>query len=146
MTRFAVDSSVIVAAAIAGHPRHNDASDELESRLGAQDQMLIPGHVLAEVYAVVTRMPPPGRLSPESAGRTIQSFVDAADGVVTLSGDEYLGLIRRAVSHGIAGGRIYDAVIAETARVARAELLLTFNTRHFAGLVPEVEVREPGAG
>jgi hypothetical protein len=40
--------------------------------------------------------------------------------------------LRRAPQEGIAGGRTYDAVIAECALKARRTALLTFNARHFA--------------
>jgi predicted nucleic acid-binding protein len=57
----------------------------------------------------------------------------AAGEVVALAPADYMGFLHRQQSAGIAGGRIYDALIAETARGAGAEVLLTFNTRHFEG-------------
>lgn len=54
--------------------------------------------------------------------------------VVALSGYAYLTLLREAPTRGIAGGRAYDAVIAERAVQAGAEVLLTLNARHFREL------------
>lgn len=143
MTRFAVDTSVIVAASVAAHERHRDATSELESRLDAEDVMVIPAHAMAEAYSVLTRQPPPGRLSPVAARDALQHFADAAESLVALGGDDYLELLRRAADRGVAGGRIYDSLIAESARLAAAEVFLTFNTRHFVGIISGIEVREP---
>ena len=43
-------------------------------------------------------------------------------------------LFTRAVTDRVAGGRIYDAHIAEVARVAGAEIVVTENVRHFRAL------------
>ncbi len=107
--------------------------------------MIIPAHVLAEVYSVLTGMPPPGRMSAAAARDSLQSVVAAAESVIGLAGDDYLKLIRRAADRGIAGGRIYDYLIAESARLGAAEVFLTFNMRHFAGVMPGIEIREPGS-
>jgi predicted nucleic acid-binding protein len=45
---------------------------------------------------------------------------------------------------GIAGGRVYDAHIAEVARTARADVIVTDNRRHFlAALRHGVRVETP---
>jgi hypothetical protein len=41
-------------------------------------------------------------------------------------------LLKDAPESGIAGGRTYDAVIAECARKAGSAALLTFNEKHFS--------------
>jgi hypothetical protein len=43
--------------------------------------------------------------------------------------------LRSAVREGVAGGRIYDAHIAETARLAGARTVVTDNRRHFTSLM-----------
>ena len=40
-------------------------------------------------------------------------------------------MLRAAARDGVAGGRIYDAHIAEVARAAGAEVVVTDNRRHF---------------
>jgi predicted nucleic acid-binding protein len=40
-----------------------------------------------------------------------------------------------AAGDGVSGGRVYDAHIAETARRAGAEVVVTDNRRHFVGLL-----------
>jgi predicted nucleic acid-binding protein len=53
-------------------------------------------------------------------------------------------MIEGAIKTNVTGGRIYDALIAETARAAGADVLLTFNVRHFAGIAGDMAVVEPG--
>jgi len=86
---------------------------------------------LVECYAVLTRLPPPHRLSPADTYSLLEgNFVGAAR-IVALSGQSYRALLRRARDDGIAGGLTYDAVIAACAFEAKATSLLTFNERHF---------------
>lgn len=51
--------------------------------------------------------------------------------IVALEAKSYRALLRRAPRQGVAGGRTYDAIIAECARRAKATTLLTFNISHF---------------
>ena len=51
--------------------------------------------------------------------------------IVALEAKSYRTLLRKAPRQGIAGGRTYDAIIAECARRAKATTLLTFNISHF---------------
>ena len=56
---------------------------------------------------------------------------------------DYLPLLDRSARASVAGGAIYDAAIGAAAVAAGAELLLTFNVRHFERLGLGIEVREP---
>jgi predicted nucleic acid-binding protein len=141
--RFAPDSSVLVPAAQAQHPNHALAVGELEARLDAGQRMLLAGHALIETYSVLTRLLPPFRMSPPAAHAVIRSFLDSGE-VVSLTNDDYVALVGSAAVAGIAGGRIYDAVIAASARAANADVILTFNVRDFEGISAGMQVRRPG--
>ena len=55
-----------------------------------------------------------------------------------------LVLLKTAAQDGIAGGRIYDAHIAEVARAAGAKVVITDNRRHFlAALRYGIRVETP---
>jgi hypothetical protein len=55
-----------------------------------------------------------------------------------------LRLLQAAVQDGTAGGRIYDAHIAEVARAASAGVIVTDNRRHFlAALRHGIRVETP---
>lgn len=132
MTGFTPDTSCMVAAVCGWHEHHDRAAAELTRRLAAREPMLLAGPALVETYAVLTRLPPPHRLSPsDSLGLLEGNFLDAGQ-IVTLDGGSYRGLLRRAPRDAISGGRVYDTVIAQCALKAKASALLTFNQAHFA--------------
>jgi len=107
--------------------------------------MFLAAHSLLETYAVLTGYPRGLAFSPADALNTIRrNYIERGE-VVALSPEGYLELLLTAASNGITGGRTYDALVATTARKAGADVLLTFNTRHFQGLVPGLEVVVPAA-
>lgn len=111
----AVDTSVVVAAFAAWHAGHSAALGVLARR------PRLPVHVLLESYSVLTRFPPPHRTSPAAA----MSFLETrfAEPPIGLSPAECRRLVADAVKNGVAGGAIYDALIAWTAKRAGATLL-----------------------
>ena len=54
--------------------------------------------------------------------------------LVTLSEQEYLSVLARTAADGIVGGATYDALIAQCALKAGADILLTWNVRDFTRL------------
>ena len=143
MPIFTLDTSCMVAAVCAWHEHHVAATTEIERRLACGERLAVPAPALAEAYAVLTRLPSPHRLSPADAWALIQAnFVEPAT-VVALAATAYTKLLRRLAKQTVAGGRTHDAVIAECARQAKAEALLTFNGRHFDPPPAGVSVVEP---
>ncbi len=131
MPGFLPDTSCMVAAVCAWHERHREAIGEIDRRLRAAEPMLIAAPAAVESYAVLTRLPPPHRVSPASALELIEgSFMEHGQ-VIALDERAYRDLVRRLASAGIAGGRTYDAVIAECALRERDVTLLTFNADDF---------------
>jgi predicted nucleic acid-binding protein len=86
---------------------------------------IVAAPALVATYAVLTRLPPPYRLSPTDA-RTLleENFISTAS-IVPLDKRAYLALLRRAPQDGIVGGRTYDAVIAACARKGKIAVILT---------------------
>ncbi len=68
--------------------------------------------------------------------------------IVALDAAEYMRTIASLAAVGITGGAIYDGLIAQCALKAKAEIIYTWNIRHFRQLGPEIErrLRVPGAG
>lgn len=124
------DTNCILAALSPWHQHHRPALEEMDGRLDHGDSMVLAAHTLIEVYSVATRWPEPHRVTPAMARRLLQdNFIQRAT-VVALSSGEYLGILNRSPDERIAGGQVYDALIAECALKAGA-VLLTFNLRHF---------------
>ena len=91
-------------------------------------------HCCLELYAVSTRLPEEFRLAPDDARRLIQEEVLARFRVEQLPADTRRAFLTWAAQDRVAGGRIYDAHIAETARQAGARAVVTDNRRHFSAL------------
>lgn len=145
LSKYLLDTSVIVPAVSEWHDHHEAVLTEIVRRQARGQVMILAGHSLAESYSILTRLPRGRRMSPTVALMTLRRFAAQAWLVAALTADDYLALIERCAERGIAGGRIYDAIIATTAIGAGASVLLTFNERDFTGLVPGLEVVVPGA-
>jgi len=81
------DTSVFVAAVDTDHPHHSRSLD-LFNQLTRPDAKC-GAHTLAEVYSVLTRLPPPHRLSRERALFFIEQIVQHVE-PVPLASEEYL--------------------------------------------------------
>ena len=129
MSTFAVDSNCMVAFVLTGHVHHDPVWREVTDRLNDGQAMVVPAPALVEAYAVLTRMPSPYKLAPESAWQMLQVSFGANGRVHALDGHAYMALLTRASAAGVLGGRIYDAVIAECAKLAGATTLVTINLK-----------------
>lgn len=111
----AVDTSVVVAAFASWHEGHRTAAAALARK------PRVPTHVLVETFSVLTRLPPPHRAPADLVATFLaERFTQVP---LTLPPRAHLRLIEQAAAAGIAGGSIYDALIAATVRHARARLL-----------------------
>lgn len=106
--RCAIDTSVAVPLVLASHTAH-----PVVRRWAAERALVIPGHVLAETYSVLTRLPGDSRVAP---GDAVTLIDDNVDEIVTLPAHQSRTLHRDLSELGVAGGAVYDALIALTAR------------------------------
>jgi predicted nucleic acid-binding protein len=126
------DTSVLVGGLIYLGPQ----SEPAQSLLHAVAEKTLPRpatawHCCLEFFSVVTRMPPEFRLTPADAARLLEQEVFGRMDVHELPEEERLPFVRRASEDGVAGGRVYDAHIADIARAAGAAVIVTDNRRHF---------------
>jgi len=111
----AVDTSVVVAGFASWHEGHQPASAALARK------PRVPAHVLVESYCVLTRLPPPHRAPADLVATFLaERFPEAP---LVLPARAHLELLETSARAGLAGGAIYDALIAATARHADATLL-----------------------
>jgi predicted nucleic acid-binding protein len=106
--------------------------------------MIVAAPALVEAYAVLTRLPPPHRLSPETALTLIENNFLKLAKVVALNAKTYETLLVRAPKDNVSGGRTYDAVIGACAVQGNASTVLTFNAGDFTALGRDFEVVVPG--
>jgi predicted nucleic acid-binding protein len=92
-------------------------------------------HCCLEFFAVSTRLPEEYRLSPNDSFRLIEDEILERFRVHQLPERARRAFLRSAVDERAAGGRIYDAHIAEIARLAGAKTVVTDNRRHFTTLL-----------
>lgn len=139
---FLPDTSCVIAALLDWHEHHEAAAREISSRLEAGERIVVAAPVLVESYSVLTRLPSRHRLTPKDALAllTVNFFECSA---VALDTASYRALLERAPAQAVAGGRTYDAVIAQCAIRAGVAHLLTFNERHFRGLTGAVQIVTP---
>jgi predicted nucleic acid-binding protein len=88
-------------------------------------------HCCLEFFSVSTRLPPEFRVSPADAVHLLESEVFGRLSIFDLPAGGRLGMLKAAAHDMTAGGRIYDAHIAEVARAAGAAVVVTDNRRHF---------------
>jgi predicted nucleic acid-binding protein len=132
------DTSVLIGAFWRGHPNH-DASLKLVSAAGKRTSACA-AHTLAEVYATMTALPVKDVIPPDQALLFVQEARDRLT-VVTLTGDEYYRTIEQTAERGFASGRIYDALILRCASKVKAQIIYTWNLKHFRALDPDAASR-----
>jgi len=135
-----LDSSVLVATFCGDH-KHHARSIALFSRQ-KKSACSTAAHCLADVYAVVTGMPGRNRASPDEALLFLRDVRERLP-VAALSAAEHIRALEESTVAGIAGGSIYDALIAHCALKARAQTLYTWHTKHFVRLAKQIASGEP---
>jgi predicted nucleic acid-binding protein len=133
----------MIAAVCGWHERHAAVAAEIEKRLKRDERLAVSASALVESYAVLTRLPAPHRLSAADAWALIESNFVKDRKILVLTGAGYVALLSALAKAGIGGGRTYDALIAECAREAKADTLLTLNRRHFESLIAGVAIVDP---
>jgi predicted nucleic acid-binding protein len=143
--KVALDTSVLVAALVESHPRHDQAFPWLRKIREVEYQGLIAAHSVVETYTVLSTLPVSPRITPAAAWALLEHsvlpyvrYVDLAEGAVR-------SLVERLSRRGFAGGIVYDALIAAAAIEGGAEYIVTLNANDFRRVVEDnrLEIREP---
>ncbi len=132
-----LDTSVLVAAVVQKHENHKRAYALLDRVQSGIDEGFVSAHSLAEMYAVLTKLPPPYRHTPEQALLSIEENVVKHFKITGLTGSDYTASIREAALTGIQGGTIYDALLLKCATKQGVEKIFTLNLKHFRTIAPQ---------
>jgi predicted nucleic acid-binding protein len=97
-------------------------------------------HTLAEVYATMTALPVRPILPPEQGMLFVEEVRDRLT-LVSLDDGEYFETIQQAASAGLTSGRVYDALILRCAAKVKAQIIYTWNLKHFQAIAPERAAR-----
>jgi len=133
-----LDTSILVAAFWGDHYGH-DSSNALLAQ-ARRDTWACGLHSLAEVYATMTAMPVRPLLAPEQVLLFVEEIPERL-AMVSLAEPEYRRTMRDTAERGIAGGRIYDALLLACARKSQAKTIFTWNLKHFRQLAPDLSER-----
>lgn len=133
MTEF-FDTSVLVASFWRGHRDHEASLRRVAAADRKRSSCAL--HTLAEVYACMTSLPVKDVIPPDQALLFVQEVRDRFT-VVTLNEDEYVGTIEQTAEYGFGSGRIYDALLLRCAAKVKAEVIYTWNLKHFKVIDPK---------
>ena len=141
-----LDTSVLLAGLIDFGPQSAPAQSLMHAV--AEKRITAPAtawHCCLEFYSVATRLPPEYRVQAVDAVTLLEEEVFARMAVHGLPQADRVSMLRGAGRDGIAGGRIYDAHIAEVARAAGAAVVVTVNRRHFVSALRfDMRIETPG--
>jgi predicted nucleic acid-binding protein len=127
-----LDTSVLLAGLIDFGPQSAPAQSVMHAVAEQRLQNAATAwHCCLELFSVATRLPPEFRLTPADACLLLEQEVFARFAVHDLPSAVRVPMLQAAARDAIAGGRIYDTHIAETARAAGATVIITDNRRHF---------------
>ncbi|MFN3258494.1 MAG: PIN domain-containing protein [Ilumatobacter sp.] len=113
--RYAVDTSVAVAALDAGHAAHAACRAAIK-----EHRPSLAGHAAFETFSVLTRMPGPLAVDAPTAADVIARMFPVID---WLDPADASALVGRLGTIGITGGAVYDALVGEAARKLNARLM-----------------------
>ena len=126
-----LDTSVLLAGLVDFGPQSGPAQRVLHGVAEKRFEAATAWHCCLELYSVATRLPPEFRLSPKNAAMLLEEEIFGRMVVADLPAETRRPFLRTIADEGVGGGRVYDAHIADVARVAGARVIVTDNRRHF---------------
>jgi predicted nucleic acid-binding protein len=102
MVKVLLDTNVLVAALSKDHEMYSTCKPLLDRiRLDQTTQGFISTHSLAECYSILTRMPPPYRVSPTTANYLLTE--NFSQFKISWTAEDYQAVIQRVVQLNISG-------------------------------------------
>lgn len=102
-----VDTSAAVALTVGDHEHHRATAEALRGQL-----LGLAGHAAFETFSVLTRLPPPARRGPTIVARLLATNFPQSRFLSSQGADR---LLERLADGEIAGGSVYDALVAAAA-------------------------------
>ncbi len=130
------DTSVIIAALVDEHKSHARSLLWLQQAQRGEFSAVISSHSIAELYAILTRLPLRPLISGPLAWRLINGQVLPYFEAIPLNSADYQAVISYLSGAALIGGITYDAIIAQAAIKSSAERILTLNPKDFLRTYP----------
>lgn len=139
-----LDSSVVVAMLAPEHG-HHAASFALLGKPNSP-RYAVAAHSFAESYVTLTKLSggAPQAYTPGEVWAALETIRLSMD-LLGLTPAQSLDAVRDFAASGGIGARLYDRLIGEVARINGIPAIITWNTRHLAGLFPCLRVLTPAA-
>lgn len=132
------DTSVLVAVFRRHHVHH--ARSIKVFREAQQQFSACAIHSFAEFYATMSALPDKPKLTPEQVLLFIQEIRQRLSPIV-LEAQEYLETIEKTAARGLTSGKIYDALLLACAAKSQAQIIYTWNLKHFHSIAPDLADR-----
>lgn len=110
-----LDTSAAVALVVADHAAHESTAAAVRGR-----RLGLSGHACFETFSVLTRLPPPARLTAAAATRLLQTNFPHTR---HLGPARATALLAELAALGVAGGSVYDALVGACAAEHGLELV-----------------------
>ena len=133
MSLLVLDTSAAIPYCVQSHIAHHAIAALVDD-----EDIALSTHSLAETFSVLTRLPGDARLTPADAARLLETNFPS---VLTVPANVARALPRVLAPAGIAGGAVYDALVALAARAGRATLLTRDRRAAATYAALDVEVR-----
>lgn len=124
-----------MVASVIGTHVHSRASGEL-IRTHLSAGVACSAHSVAECYNTLTTYKLPRRIRALEAFQIIERWQELFT-VIEMSAGEYVDMLKDASERNVTGATIYDALHVACARKAGADLIYTWNIRHFKTAAPD---------
>lgn len=117
---------------------HQLALGRLQKIKDGTDKGIVAAHSVAELYAILTRLPVQPRITATIAQQLIKHNVIGICEVVALANEDYAMLVDHLADVGIIGGATYDALILHAAALAHVDQIITLNEKIFRRVYPSL--------
>ncbi len=134
--KYLFDTNTLIAALVESHLHHDRALLWVQKVYRKEIEGGISLYTIAELYAVISRVPTLQTISPESIAEQIKEAIAQNFEVITLNSDKYISIIKHLAQTGLAGGIVYDAIIVFAGIKAKVDHILSFNAKHFRRVYP----------
>lgn len=141
MSKFYVDTSVLVAGMAESHAHHDVALPWLEHFSSGKKAGCVSNHAVAEFCSTMTHLRYEFCVSASECSDLIEEGILKIYETVHLSSSHYrAAVLRLSQNHG-RNGQIYDCLHIEAALAAKCDTLVTLNFRDFSRLATGTKLK-----
>ncbi len=141
MLKILFDSSVLVAAFVESHPKHKYALSFLMKAKNKEFQLFVSSHTILEIYSVLTSAPFKPKITPIIAKQLIENNIKNIAKTIYLTDEDSFTIVDKMCNSNFSGGIIYDAIVIECALKAKADEILTLNSKDFLRLTDKTSIK-----